>query len=34
MIHIPLTECRDRHLYRIKSRNLRLGVFRAETESF
>jgi hypothetical protein len=31
---IPRSECKDRHLYRIKSRNLRLGVFRESTGGF
>lgn len=31
---IPRAECEDRRLYRIKSRNLLLGVFKAETGGF
>ena len=34
MIHIPRSECVDRALYRIHSRNLVMGVFRAETGGF
>jgi hypothetical protein len=31
---IPKAECKDRKLYRIKSRNLLFGVYRAETGGF
>lgn len=31
---IPKSECRDRVLYRIRSRNLVLGVYRAESGGF
>jgi hypothetical protein len=31
---IPKTECKDRRLYRIDSRNLNLGVYRAESGGF
>lgn len=31
---IPEEECEDRRVYKIKSRNLRLGVFRKETGVF
>lgn len=32
--YIPLDQCVDKHLYKIGSRNLRLGVFVAETAGF
>ena len=32
--YIPLSECKDRHLYKIVSRNLTLGVFNAERKGF
>ena len=31
---IPLQDCKDRHLYRINSRNFNLGVFDAKTRDF
>ncbi len=31
---IPKGECRDRQLYRLRARNIRFGVFRAETGGF
>ena len=31
---IPEAECEDRRVYRIESRNLRIGVFRRETGAF
>lgn len=31
---IPKSECKDRHLYRIRSRNLGFGVYRASTGGF
>lgn len=31
---IPLEECRHRHIYRLQSRNLALGVFNRETRGF
>ncbi len=31
---IPLDQCEDRRLYKIASRNLSYGVFRAETRGF
>ena len=32
--YIPLTDCIDRRLYRIKSRNLTVGVYRADVHGF
>lgn len=32
--YLPREECKDRHLYRIASRNLPIGVWRSETKSF
>lgn len=34
MSYIPLTECIHGKLYRIRSRNLTLGVFNSETNGF
>ena len=31
---IPIQDCKDRHLYRINSRNFNLGVFDAENRDF
>jgi len=33
-LRIPKADCKDRKLYRIKSRNLAIGVFRAATGGF
>jgi len=33
-IPVPKAECKDRRLYRIQSRNLRLGVFKAASGGF
>lgn len=32
--YIPLEECKDRYVYRIRSRNLRVGVFCKATNGF
>jgi hypothetical protein len=32
--YIPVDECEDRRLYKIMSRNLRYGVYRAESRGF
>jgi hypothetical protein len=32
--YIPIKDCKDGYLYRINSRNLSLGVYRAETKDF
>ena len=32
--YLPKEACQDRHLYRIRSRNLELGVYRAESGGF
>jgi hypothetical protein len=32
--YIPLTDCVDRRLYRIQSRNLTVGVYRADVRGF
>jgi hypothetical protein len=32
--YIPLEECKDGYLYRISSRNLAFGVYRAEAKGF
>jgi hypothetical protein len=34
MPHIPLTDCKHRKLYRLASRNLKLGFFEEETRGF
>lgn len=32
--HIPLEDCEDRYIYRLKSRNLKFGVFVERTKGF
>lgn len=34
MERIPVNECVDRHVYELRSRNLRYGVFNAANKSF
>jgi len=34
MSHIPIEACRDRHIYRLQSRNLRYGVFCKSRKGF
>ena len=34
MGHIPIEACRDRHIYRLQSRNLRYGVFCKKRKGF